>query len=61
MPYVSSTAMSRIEWEGGVLSIWFTGSGRYDYPGVPESVYLAFLVAPSKGQFYNDHIKDRYG
>jgi len=61
MPHVSSSAMSRIEWENGVLSIWFTGSGRYDYPGVPESLYLAFLAAPSKGQFYNDHIKDKYG
>lgn len=61
MPYVTSSAMTRIEWSNGVLSIWFTGSGRYDYPGVPEDVYLAFLAAPSKGQFYNDHIKDRYG
>lgn len=61
MPYVSSSAMSRIEWENGVLSIWFIGSGRYDYPGVPESLYLAFLAASSKGQFYNDHIKDQYG
>lgn len=61
MPFVHSSAMTRIEWENGVLSIWFTGSGRYDYPGVPEAVYLAFLAARSKGQFYNDHIKDRYG
>jgi len=61
MPHVNSSAISRIEWSDGVLSIWFTGSGRYDYPGVPESVYLAFLAARSKGQFYNDLIKDRYG
>ncbi|MCA8902453.1 MAG: KTSC domain-containing protein [Hyphomonas sp.] len=60
MPSVSSTAIRRIEWSSGTLSIWFRESGRYDYFGVPESVYLAFLAARSKGQFYNDHIRDRY-
>jgi hypothetical protein len=60
MPYVSSSAMSRIEWDNGTLSIWFTDSGRYDFYGVPESVYQAFLASRSKGRFYNDNIKDRY-
>ncbi|MEO0816475.1 MAG: KTSC domain-containing protein [Pseudomonadota bacterium] len=60
MPLVSSSAISRIEWSGGTLSIWFIPSGRYDYEGVPQSVYSAFLASPSKGQFYNDYIKDRY-
>jgi hypothetical protein len=60
MPWVSSSAIDRIEWENGTLSIWFRASGRYDYFGVPNSVYLNFLNAPSKGGFYNDHIKDRY-
>ena len=61
MPYVSSSAISRIEWDGGTLSIWFCESGRYDYPGVPQHIYNAFLAAPSKGTYYNNHIKDRYG
>jgi hypothetical protein len=60
MPLVSSSAISRIEWFNGTLSIWFIPSGRYDYEGVPEAVYLAFLRASSKGRFYNDHIRDRY-
>ncbi|WP_299205800.1 KTSC domain-containing protein [uncultured Tateyamaria sp.] len=60
MPYVNSSAISAIDWNGGTLSIWFRQSGRYDYFGVPESVYEAFLAAPSKGGFYNDHIRDRY-
>ena len=59
MPYVSSSAISRIEWSDDVLSIWFRETGRYDYPGVPEAVYEAFLQAPSKGTFFNDHIRDR--
>jgi hypothetical protein len=61
MPYVNSSAISRIEWANGTLSIWFHESGRYDYYGVPESVYHAFLAAPSKGAFFNDRIRDQYG
>ncbi|WP_456390709.1 KTSC domain-containing protein [Profundibacter sp.] len=60
MPYVNSSAIARIEWDNGTLSIWFHASGRYDYYKVPASVYQAFLAARSKGQFYNDHIKDKY-
>ena len=62
MAYVNSTAIYRIEWSGGILSIWFTSnrSRRYDYPGVPEALYHAFLRAPSKGSFYDDHIRDKY-
>jgi len=60
MPFVNSSAIARVEWSNSTLSIWFHDSGRYDYPNVPESVYKAFLAARSKGQFYNDHIKDRY-
>lgn len=60
MPYVNSSAIARIEWANRTLSIWFHESGRYDYYGVPESVYQAFLASPSKGAFFNDHIRDRY-
>lgn len=60
MPNVSSSAISRIEWSSGTLSIWFVESGRYDYYNVPKSVYEAFLLAPSKGEFYNDHIRDHF-
>lgn len=60
MPYVNSSAISRIEWSDSTLSIWFHESGRYDDYGVPERVYEAFVTAPSKGGFFNDHIKDRY-
>ena len=60
MPFVNSSAISRIEWSSGTLSIWFNDSGRYDYPNVPERVYRAFLAARSKGLFYNDYIKERY-
>jgi hypothetical protein len=60
MPYVRSSAIAQIEWNNGTLSIWLHESGRYDYYGVPERVYQAFLAARSKGSFFNDHIRDRY-
>lgn len=63
MPYVHSTAISRIEYNPKtmVLSIWFVGSGGpYDYYGVPPHIYEAFLHAPSKGQFFNVYIRDQY-
>jgi hypothetical protein len=60
MPLVSSSAINRIEWFAGTLSIWFIESGRYDYFNVPKSIYDLFLQAASKGQFYNDYIRNKY-
>lgn len=60
MPSVQSSAIARIEWSDGTLSIWFHESGRYDFFNVPEGVYARFLEARSKGKFYNDNIKERY-
>jgi hypothetical protein len=61
MPYVNSSAMSRIKWDSGTLSIWLTGSGKYDYYNVPEALYESLLEARSKGTFFNDHVRDQYG
>ena len=61
MPRVSSTAMYQVDWQAGTLSIWFHGSGRYDYYNVPEQVYRGLLSASSKGTYFNSHIRDRYG
>ena len=61
MPYVSSTAIGRIEWEDGMLTIWLkNNSTGYDSPDVPRAVYEDFLNASSKGEFFNDHIRDQY-
>ena len=57
---VNSSAVVRIEWKSGTLSIWFKESGRYDFPGVAEYVYLSFMHARSKGAFCNNDIKDRH-
>jgi hypothetical protein len=63
MPSVNSSAMYRVEYDGagGRLDIWFTGSGRYSYFGVRAPVYAGLLAASSKGGYFNDHIRNRYG
>lgn len=44
-----------------VLEIEFTGEGRiYDYFDVPLSIYSELMEAESKGQYFNDYIKDMY-
>lgn len=43
------------------LSIWFAGSGRrYKFFEVPPELYHAFVEAPSRGRFFNDHIRGRF-
>lgn len=62
MPYVASTAILRIEYDelSQELVVIFTSGRLYTYYDVPRDVYQRFVNAPSKGQFFNAHIKDRY-
>lgn len=63
MPLFASSAISRAEYNSlnGILQIWFVESGGpYDYFGVPPSIFDGLCRAPSKGSYFNDHIKDRY-
>lgn len=63
MPYVISSAISRIEYNELTreLMVTFTSGRNYTYYGVPREVYVAFVNSSSKGQYFNDYIKDRYG
>lgn len=43
------------------LSVWFRPSGRrYDYFEVPAAIYDALRRSPSKGRYFNAHIRDGY-
>jgi hypothetical protein len=63
MPSVRSSAMYRVEYDEASrrLDIWFTKTGRYSYYGVPLVIYLGLLRAPSKGTYFNDNIRERFG
>jgi hypothetical protein len=58
--HVNSSNITSIGWGHGTLEVEFHHGGVYQYSGVPESVYRAFLSAYSKGSYFHDHIKDRY-
>jgi KTSC domain len=57
-----STAIERISYDEATreLHVTFVGGATYTYYGVPKQVEAAFRAAPSKGQFFNQFINDRY-
>ena len=63
MPLVNSSAMSRVEYDTTArrLDIWFTATGRYSYYGVPLAIYTGLLGSSSKGRYFNDNIRERFG
>lgn len=56
---VQSTAISAVG-HTRVLEIQFTSGKVYQFFGVPEDVYIAFLQSGSKGQYFNQHIRGKY-
>jgi hypothetical protein len=42
------------------LTITFLSGNRYEYLNVPEHLYLSMRKAQSKGQFFNQYIKEKY-
>jgi hypothetical protein len=42
------------------LRVTFTNGRRYVYAQVPPMIYAAFSQAPSRGAFFNGHIRDSY-
>jgi hypothetical protein len=62
MPYVQSSVMTFVDYgeETDELDITFTSGKTYRYFGVPLEIYAELLDAESKGQFFNDTIKDSF-
>jgi hypothetical protein len=42
------------------LDVTFNSGKTYRYIDVPQDVYADFLDAASKGQYFNNHIKDAF-
>ena len=59
---VDSSAIDRIDYNATAheLEVMFTTGRVYHYYAVPQSLYQEFIAAPSKGQFFNARIRDRF-
>ena len=57
-----STAIQHISYDEAAreLHVTFVSGTAYTYYHVPKQVYAAFRASASKGQYFNNNIKDRY-
>jgi hypothetical protein len=62
MPPVSSSAIQRVEYDRETASLFviFADGDSYAYLHVPEPVHQAFMLAPSKGRFFAQAVRERY-
>jgi len=62
MPVVESSAILRIHYQAKEreLLVTFVSGKTYVYENVPQSLYDAFMAAPSYGRFFNEHVRDRF-
>ena len=57
MPTIDGSSMiSAIDYADGSIAVTFKNGRVYNYRGTEED-YRAFLAAPSKGKWFNEHIK----
>ena len=57
---VNSSAIRAVGYDGYTLTVEFHTGRVYDHPGVPHSIYVELMNAPSMGAFYNRHIRGKY-
>lgn len=57
---VTSNCISAVRYEGSTLYVQFQHGEEYEYNGVPEKVYKAFLEAESKGHFFGANLRYSY-
>ena len=62
MPELQSSVLASADYddETGELDVTFVSGKTYRYFAVPLAVYAGLLDAASKGQFFNDHIRDAF-
>ena len=61
---VGSTNVAAIAYSGPDFQrLWvrFHNGSVYTFFNVPESVYLGYLSAPSKGRYHHLHVKNAFG
>ena len=59
---VQSTTMAAIGYDGAesLLQLEFRDRSVYRYFGVPEHLHEGLMRAPSKGRYFNRHIRGRF-
>ena len=59
---VDSSVIASVGYDDAValLDVEFVSGEVYRYFAVPRSVHEGLLAAPSKGRFFQQHIRDRY-
>jgi hypothetical protein len=62
MPHVHSSMMTFVKYDDDAceLDITFTSGKTYRYLDVPLEIYDGLLDAESKGEFFNNNIKDSF-
>lgn len=62
MPHLTSSAITEVAHDAAsnTLAIRFASGEAYAYRGVSAEVYAALLAAPSKGRFFQAHVRDFY-
>jgi hypothetical protein len=62
MPHVQSSVMTFVKYDDDAceLDITFTSGKTYRYLQLPSEIYDGLLDAESKGEFFNDYIKDEF-
>jgi hypothetical protein len=62
MPRVSSSMMTRLNYDDSTseLDITFIGGKTYRYFEVPPEIYEGLMDSESKGEYFNQNIKDTF-
>lgn len=56
---VESSNIASIGTENGVIEVEFKGGRIYQYPDCDPDLCQKFMAAPSKGEFFGKHVKNR--
>jgi lysyl-tRNA synthetase class 2 len=59
----TSNVIKSFDYDGATqtLRVEFNNGSVYKYHDVPDSVYQELKIAPSVGQYFNTHIREKYG
>ena len=61
MTRMNSSSIRAVDYQSGTSCVQFHASDTiYSHPGVPYSVFVEFIHAPSLGSYYNRYIRGRY-